>query len=85
MVTRTGRVKRSRSFWEHESRADLEAQVRKAAVADPAVAYELQRRPKETLLKLINLKVPDHILVEVIAEKPDRFYFVLPKVGEPHA
>jgi hypothetical protein len=67
---------------QHTSRADLEAQVRKAA-ADPAVAYELQRRPKQTLLKLINLKVPDHIQVEVIAEKPDHFYFVLPKVGAP--
>src|SRR5262249_46551346 len=58
------------------SRADLEAKVRKAAAADPAVAYELQRRPKQTLLKLIDLKVPDHITVDVLAEKPDHFYFV---------
>lgn len=67
---------------EHDTRANLEAQVQKAA-ADPAVAYELQRRPREALMKLINLKVPDHIRVEVIAEKPDHFFFVLPKVGGP--
>jgi len=61
------------------SRAELEALVQKAA-EDPAVAYELQRRPRETLFKLIGLKVPDHIGVQVLAEKPDQFYLVLPKV-----
>jgi hypothetical protein len=64
---------------EQEPRPALEAKVQKAA-EDPQVAYELQKRPRETLFKILGLKIPDHISVNVIAEKPDQFFFVLPKV-----
>jgi len=65
------------------SRQDLEKQIQVKAAASPAFAYELQRRPKQALLNAIGLKIPDHISVKVMAEKPDEFFVVLPKVGGP--
>lgn len=65
------------------SRQELERQVQERAAADPAFHYELLRRPKEVLHSVLGLKIPDHISLKVIAEKPNEFFLVLPKVGGP--
>jgi len=64
------------------TRQELEARVHKAAL-DPLFRAELQRRPKQALYSLLGLVVPAHISVQVLEEKPDEFFVVLPKVGGP--
>jgi hypothetical protein len=69
---------------ETSTRQELEARVYEA-VLDPMFRAELLRRPKRALYDLLGLIIPDHISVQVLDEKPDQFFLVLPKIGGPKA
>jgi len=64
------------------TRQELEARVHEAAL-DPVFRAELLRRPKQALYNLLGLVVPDHISIQVLEEKPDEFFVILPKIGGP--
>jgi len=72
-----------RTLLSDRPREEWERELRKAAAGSPELYYELQRRPRETVRKLLGLEIPEGITLQVLRERHNAFYLVLPSVGVP--
>lgn len=60
----------------------LQQQIVEKALKDGGFRNALLLTPRETLGKEIGIRLPDSIEIQVLEEKEDTFYLILPAPGE---
>jgi hypothetical protein len=60
------------------NREKLETQLITKAWSDPAFKQQLLSDPRATIAKELGMPIPDKIKVQVLEEKADTFYLVIP-------
>ncbi len=63
------------------TRQRLEAQLIDRAMKDGAFRKELVQDPKHVLERELGIRVPEHLTIEVLEERPAQVYLVLPQTA----
>jgi hypothetical protein len=65
----------------HEGRTAVEQRIVTKARDDPAFYYELQRRPRAAIERVLDVQLPENVDFRVIVENPSSFGLVVPYAG----